>query len=105
MQGSVTDDGLPSPPDLTSSWSQVSGPAAVRFSAPQQAVTYVTFLAPGSYTLQVTATDSLGSVTLQVGPITVNPADASGNLATSADFTFTTAAYNLVRIRTLLAPT
>src|SRR5262249_30990535 len=41
------------------SWSQVSGPAAVRFSAPQQAVTYVTFTAPGSYTLQVTATDAL----------------------------------------------
>ena len=33
----------------------------------------MTFAAPGSYTLQVTATDSLGSQTQQVGPITVNP--------------------------------
>jgi YD repeat-containing protein len=36
----------------------------------------VEFAAPGSYTLQVTATDALGSQTLQVGPITVNPAVA-----------------------------
>ena len=48
----------------------------VRFSAAQQAVTYVTFTTPGSYTLQVIATDSLGSITYAVGPITVNPAVA-----------------------------
>jgi RHS repeat-associated protein len=70
----ATDPGLPAGGTIAIAWSQVSGPATVTFSAPQQAVTTVTFPAPGAYTLLVTATDSSsGTKTLQVGPIMVNP--------------------------------
>jgi hypothetical protein len=69
-------DPRPGSGSIAIAWSQISGPAAVKFSAPQQPVTYVEFSAPGSYMLQVIATDALGSQTLVVGPITVNPAVA-----------------------------
>jgi RHS repeat-associated protein len=70
----ATDPGPPAGGTIAIAWSQVSGPATVTFSAPQQAVTTVTFPAPGAYTLLVTATDSSsGTRTLQVGPIMVNP--------------------------------
>jgi hypothetical protein len=58
MQGSVTDDGLPSPPDLTSSWSQVSGPATAAFADSTDPTTTVTFPIDGTYVLRLTASDS-----------------------------------------------
>jgi len=57
---------------ISVNWTQVSGPGTVIFDAPQQALTHVLYPAPGSYVLQITATDSLGSNYLQV-PVTVNP--------------------------------
>jgi RHS repeat-associated protein len=73
----ATDPGLPSGSTIAISWTQVSGPATVQIESPQQAVTTVTFPAPGVYALQCTATDSLGSQVLAVGPITVNPPEAA----------------------------
>ena len=58
LTGSATDDGNPAPPgQLTTTWSLVSGPAAVTFTAPNALKTSATFQVPGAYTLRLTAFD------------------------------------------------
>jgi hypothetical protein len=59
LSGSATDDGLPNPPGaLTYSWSTVSGPGTVTFANPAAASTTATFSAAGTYSLQLTVSDS-----------------------------------------------
>jgi RHS repeat-associated protein len=58
LTGSVTDDGLPLGGTITQQWSKLSGPGTVTFSSPTQLVTQATFSAPGTYLLQLTASDS-----------------------------------------------
>ena len=58
LNGSATDDGLPSGSTLTVSWSKISGPGTVTFSAPTSLATNATFAAAGTYVLRLTATDS-----------------------------------------------
>lgn len=58
LNGTATDDGLPTGSTLTTNWNQITGPAAVVFSAPTQAVTQVAFSAAGTYVLRLTASDS-----------------------------------------------
>jgi CubicO group peptidase (beta-lactamase class C family) len=58
LDGSVSDDGLPSPPgQVTVSWSQVSGPATVAFANAGVVDTTASFSAAGSYTLRLMASD------------------------------------------------
>ena len=60
LQGSASDDGKPSPPGaMTLRWAKISGPGAVTFSAPAAAVTGARFSLPGTYVLQLTASDSV----------------------------------------------
>jgi Calcineurin-like phosphoesterase len=75
MQGSVTDDGLPSPPGtVTSSWSQVSGPRTASFADASDPTTTVTFPVDGdgTYVFQLTGDDgalqSSDDVTVTVLP-------------------------------------
>jgi subtilisin-like proprotein convertase family protein len=92
LSGSITDDGLPKTPgQVTSTWSVVSAPSngAWAFSNSQQSGTApmthntsITFTQPGTYLLQLSATDnSLASATAQVQvnaqftPTGVNVAD------------------------------
>ncbi|MBL0123943.1 MAG: PKD domain-containing protein [Betaproteobacteria bacterium] len=65
LAGTATDDGLPNPPArLTTTWSMVSGPAAgVAFTDPASPTTSVTFSAPGTYVLRLTAGDGALSAT------------------------------------------
>ncbi|MCE7984833.1 MAG: hypothetical protein DYG89_26980 [Caldilinea sp. CFX5] len=56
LRGRVTDDGLPNG-QLSSLWSVVTGPGAVSFINPNAAESVATFGAPGSYTLQLRASD------------------------------------------------
>jgi len=70
LNGSVSDDGLPSN-TLAVTWSMVSGPAAVTFDNPNQAVTAVAFSTPGSYVLNLAASDGALSTNSTVA-ITVN---------------------------------
>jgi RHS repeat-associated protein len=58
LSGSATDDGLPVGSTLTVAWSEVSGPAAVTFSAPASAVTQATFTVAGTYDLRLSANDT-----------------------------------------------
>lgn len=74
LNGSVSDDGLPSPPSaLTLKWSQLSGPGNAAFANPNAAVTSATFDAPGAYTLQLSASDSLLTATALVSVIVTPP--------------------------------
>jgi RHS repeat-associated protein len=85
----ATDAALTAGNPIAIAWSQTGGPATVAFSTSQQASTTVTFPAPGAYTLQVTATDALGTIMQPVGPIMVNPPPAislgSGWIGAPAD--------------------
>ena len=59
LAGSVTDDGLPSPPGaVTVTWTTVSGPGTVTFGNATAASTTATFGAAGSYVLRLTGNDS-----------------------------------------------
>lgn len=66
--GSVSDEGLPRGMALASSWKQVSGPGTTKFENPDAARTHVVFSAPGAYVLELTASDSelTGSVQITV---------------------------------------
>jgi hypothetical protein len=76
LAGNVTDDGLPSPSSLTSTWSTVSGQGMVSFDDASQAVTNASFSAPGFYVLRLTASDGELQSTDDV-TITVVPFDGS----------------------------
>jgi hypothetical protein len=56
LDGTVTDDGLPSG-TLTTTWSKVSGPGTVGFANASAVDTTATFSASGSYVLRLTASD------------------------------------------------
>jgi RHS repeat-associated protein len=59
---------------VTQMWSQVNGPAPVTFANPTQASTQATFPVAGSYTLDLSATDTQLTTTQQVS-VTVTPAN------------------------------
>ena len=78
LAGTASDDGRPNPPSaLTYSWSVVSGPGTVTFSAPSALSTTASFSATGAYGLRLTASDSALSSS-DVVNVTVNPAPGAG---------------------------
>jgi hypothetical protein len=76
---------------LTVQWTPVSGPAAVRFSAPQALATTVTFTTPGTYVFQLAASDGTATVTSTV-QVTVTP--ATSQTAFYVDPTYTGSTQN-----------
>lgn len=86
LQGVVTDDGFPHGSTLTSTWSQVSGPAAVSFADPSCADTNATFSVQGTYVLRLTANDSRFTASDDV-TITVLPANEAPIVNAGADRT------------------
>jgi RHS repeat-associated protein/uncharacterized repeat protein (TIGR01451 family) len=58
LQGSVTDDGKPVGGQLTSNWTQVSGPAPAVFADPHNPQSTVVLNAEGTYVLKLTGDDS-----------------------------------------------
>jgi len=77
LSGTIADDGLPNNM-LTSTWSVVSGPGTVIFDDANQAATAATFNVPGTYVLQLSASDGVLATNSTV-TITV---DANNNLTT-----------------------
>jgi hypothetical protein len=57
LNGTVSDDGLPTPVGLTTSWSKISGPGVVTFGNSSLVDTTATFTAAGDYVLRLTASD------------------------------------------------
>ncbi len=81
LNGTVTDDGLPSPPAAVSvTWSVVTGPGAVTFANANATSTSATFATAGSYVLRLTASDGMLSNSDEL-TVTVAP----GNLAPVVD--------------------
>ena len=73
LAGTVTDDGLPNPPNAVAvTWSQVSGSRTVTFGNASSANTTATFSSAGVYVLRLTASDGVLTGTSDV-TITVNP--------------------------------
>ena len=57
LEGSASDDGLPSGSTLSVTWTKVSGPGTVTFADPHSAATSATFGGEGEYVLRLTASD------------------------------------------------
>ena len=58
LNGTVSDDGLPTGGALTSVWTKVSGPGTTTFTSLNTPITSVSFSVPGTYVLRLTASDS-----------------------------------------------
>jgi hypothetical protein len=58
LQGEASDDGLPTGVPLAYTWTKVSGPGAVVFGNANSLATTARFLAGGTYSLRLTASDS-----------------------------------------------
>ncbi|HET6409233.1 MAG TPA: Calx-beta domain-containing protein [Chthoniobacteraceae bacterium] len=79
VNGTVTDDSSPSPPDLTTLWNTHGGAGLASFTNAAAVDTGVTFPVSGSYTLRLTANDSAittfddasANVTVGTAPIEV----------------------------------
>ncbi len=79
LAGSASDDGLPLPPSLTTTWSQTGGPVgAATFNDENATDTAVSFTTNGVYELTLTADDgaltSTDTVTITVTTAPVNTA-------------------------------
>jgi hypothetical protein len=57
LNGTVSDDGLPAPPSVTTAWSQVSGPSTVAFGNTSAEDTTASVPIPGTYVVRLTADD------------------------------------------------
>ena len=78
VSGTATDDGNPTPPAaLTTTWTLVSGPAAVAIAAPAALTSTVTFPVAGAYTLRLSAFDGEATTNDDV-VVTVDPPAGSG---------------------------
>jgi len=63
LDGTVSDDGYPPTPGVTTTWSKLSGPGDVAFADASAVDTDATFSAPGVYVLQLEAFDGEDSST------------------------------------------
>ena len=72
LSGIATDDGLPSPGTLSTTWSKVSGPGTVTFADASILATTATFSAAGTYVLRLSADDSALQASDEL-TVTVNP--------------------------------
>src|SRR5678815_923367 len=88
LQGVVNDDGFPHGSTLTSTWTQVSGPAPVTFADASAADTTATFTTDGTYVLRLSANDTRftasDDVTITVLPANEAPVVNAGIDRTSA---------------------
>ena len=94
--GTATDDGLPNG-ILTTTWSQVSGPATAFIENPTQLSTLVTLPQAGSYVFKLTASDSLLSSSSNV-TITVNQQNLPPSISITVDSTVITLPANTVHV-------
>jgi conserved repeat domain len=73
LSGSGTDDGIPNPPGkLSYTWNKASGPGSVTFADVHAANTTATFAVAGTYSLKLSASDSV-FVGTDAATIIVNP--------------------------------
>jgi hypothetical protein len=77
LDGTVSDDGQPTPASLTTTWSKTSGPGTVTFGNLNAVDTTATFSAAGTYVLRLTANDgqltTFDEITFTVSPASQTP--------------------------------
>ncbi|HLF70660.1 MAG TPA: PQQ-dependent sugar dehydrogenase, partial [Dehalococcoidia bacterium] len=83
LDATVTDDGLPAPPNLTTAWTKQSGPGSVAFGNAASIDTTATFSQAGVYVLRLTAGDGLLSAFDEVS-VNVQAANTPPTVATAA---------------------
>lgn len=118
LAGSVSDDGLPAPANLTSLWSVVSGPGLpvpVTLGTPATPTSQVGFAAPGTYVLRLTANDGALSTSRDVtftvnaaanaAPTLINPGNRTMTLGSTLKLTFATNDPNVRDALTYSLPT
>ncbi|MBC8029832.1 MAG: Ig-like domain-containing protein [Pyrinomonadaceae bacterium] len=88
LNGTVTDDGLPTGGTLSLMWSQVSGPGSVTFEAPTLAETTAAFSVAGEYVLKLSASDSDLSSHSEI-KIIVQPENVAPTITAGSDQTIT----------------
>jgi hypothetical protein len=90
LDGTVTDDGLPTPPGVTTTtWSVVSGPGTVTFGNVNAVDTTASFSVDGAYVLRLTADDSALTTADDIA-LTVNPAGGGGGFTAYNDLAWGT---------------
>lgn len=82
LTGTASDDGLPAPPAMTTTWSKVSGPGTVGFVDANALNTDATFSTAGIYVLRLTAFDGVLTSTDDI-EVVVNVTAGGGTLAAS----------------------
>lgn len=96
LDGTVSDDGLPTGSSVSQSWSKASGPGAVTFGSPNALDTTADFSEAGTYVLRLTATDGAASrsdeVTVTVSDVAAPPPPPSG-AANGVSFVGSSSAY------------
>ena len=99
LDGTVTDDGLPTPPGVTTTWSVVSGPGTVTFGNVNAVDTTASFSVDGAYVLRLTADDSALTTADDIA-LTVNPAGGGGGFTAYNDLAWGTGqlSSNITRI-------
>ena len=82
LDGTVSDDGLPTPPGaVTTIWSLVSGPGKVTFADPNAVDTMVDFSAAGTYRLSLTANDGGVAASAEVTVTVIAPPTPTPNIS------------------------
>ena len=89
LNGTISNPGVPAGATITTTWSEVSGPASVNFSNPTGLTTQVTFTTAGTYDLRLSANNTGLTGTSDV-TITVYAAPQSQPPVVSAGPNFTT---------------
>lgn len=84
LNGTATDDGLPTGSTLVVTWTKVSGPGTVTFGNANSPVTTAQFSAVGDYVLRLSASDSAYLVSAEVG-ITLTPQNQAPTVYAGAD--------------------
>ena len=78
LDGTVTDDGLPTPPTLSTVWSMTSGPGVVTFGDATAVDTTASFTQAGAYVLRLTADDGALSTFDELTVTVADNQDPSG---------------------------
>lgn len=85
LDGTVSDDGYPTPASLTTGWSQVSGPGSVTFGNANAVDTTAIFPVPGLYRLRLSADDgalsSSDEITVTVTDLIFADSFETGNVS------------------------
>ena len=83
LSGFAVDDGQPTLDPVVVTWTKVSGPGSVTFSAPSSASTAASFSVAGAYVLELAGSDGNATTTDQVTVTVLD--DTGGNTAPTVD--------------------